>query len=326
MPSVTRRGLLRLAAGTAAMVAAGVAWAAPEPIDEEGFASIGGIDQWVAIRGKDRSRPAILFLHGGPCDAQSPHLSLFAPWEERYVVAQWDQRGSGKTFDKNGSSTPDVTFERIARDSVEVAQHVLARLGRRKLILVGHSWGALLGLQAARLRPELFYALVGTGQPVSAKDIVDRMQSSAIARAQAADDGSAVAELKRTSEEELMDDPNKFVNLLVKWTEPFIAADQAYLHTPSAFPNNFCEAKLNPSLLVVDARTGGYHLPVPYFVIQGRDDNRTLPNEAKAFFERVHAPVKEYTAIDGGHFAFATNPTGFLNALDSDLHRLGMSQ
>ena len=325
MPSVTRREMLRLAAAAATTVGA-AAWAAPGPIEEEGVARIGGIDQWISIRGRDRSRPALLFLHGGPCDAQSPHLSLFAGWEERYVVAQWDQRGSGKTFEKNGTATPDVTFERITQDTVEVSRHVLGRLGARKLILVGHSWGALLGLEVARLKPELFYAFVGTGQPVGAKAIVDRMVSSAIARAGAADDAAAVAELKRTSEQEMMDDPKKFVGLLVKWTQPFIDADQAYLHTPSSFPNDFCEAKLNPSLLTVDARTGGYDLPVPYFVIQGRDDNRTLPAEARAFFDKVHAPMKAYTAIDGGHFAFVTNSAGFLSALDADLKRLSISQ
>ena len=323
--TVTRRKMLRLAAVTAATVAATAAWAAPTPIDEEGFTPIGGIDQWIAIRGRDRSRPALLFLHGGPCDAQSPHLSLFAPWEERYVVAQWDQRGSGKTFNRNGTATPDVTFERITQDTVEVARHVLGRLGARKLVLVGHSWGALLGLQVARLKPELFFAFVGTGQPVSAKSIVDRMVSSAISRANAAGDAAAVTELKRTSEQELMSDQTKFIGLLVKWTEPFIASDQGYIHTPSAFPNDFCGAKLNPSLLTADARTGGYDLPLPYFVIQGRDDNRTLPTEARAFFDNVHAPVKNYTAIDGGHFAFVTDSEGFLDALQRDLRKLNIS-
>ena len=325
MSSVTRREMIRFAVGTVAAAATTTSWAAPEPIDEEGFVRIGGIGQWTGIRGRDRSRPVLLFLHGGPCDAQSPHLSLFAPWEERYVVAQWDQRGCGKTYEKNGNATPDVTFERITHDTIEVARHVLGRLGARKLVLVGHSWGALLGLQVVRMRPELFHAFVGTGQPVSAKAIVDRMVSSAISRANAAGDGAAVAELKRTSEQEMMSDQGKFVGLLVKWTEPFIVSDQNYIHTPSAFPNDFCGAKLNPSLLTVDARTGGYDLPLPYFVIQGRDDNRTLPTEARAFFDKVHAPMKNYTVIDGGHFAFVTNASGFLDALANDLKRLRIS-
>lgn len=324
MFQLTRRNLLSLAAGTAASALAPAAWSSPQPIDEEGFVSIGGIDQWVAIRGRDRSRPAILFLHGGPCDAQSPHLSLFAPWEERYVVAQWDQRGSGKTFTKNGDSTPDMTIERIAKDAVEVTQNVLRRIGRNKLILVGHSWGALLGLRVVRLRPDLFHAFVGTGQPVNARDIVEKMRSSAISRAQQAGDVEAAAKLQRLDALDLVSDMNNFVGLLVKWTEPFISSDQRYIATPTAFPNNFCESKLNPTLVTEDARAGGSKLPVPFFVIQGRDDNRTPPAATHAFVEHMHAPAKGYAAIDGGHFAFVTDSRGFLDALDSDMRKLGI--
>jgi pimeloyl-ACP methyl ester carboxylesterase len=264
-----------------------------------------------------------LFLHGGPCDAQSPHLSLFAPWEKRYAVAQWDQRGAGKTFTRNGRSTPRVTFEQIAQDGVEVAEYVIRELGVRKLILVGHSWGAILGLSVVRQRPDLFHALVGTGQPVIGRDIVEGMRSSAIARAQAAGNAEAVNELKTLSALELVSDNNKFIGLLIKWTEPFIPSDQRYIATPTAFPNDFCETKLDPTLVTIDARAGGYELPIPFFVIQGRDDNRTSPDAARAFVDQVRAPAKGYTAIDGGHFAFVTNPAGFLTALSRDMRGLG---
>lgn len=69
----------------------------------------------------------------------------------------------------------------------------------------------------------------------------------------------------------------------------------------------------------------GLDLKVPYFVIQGRNDPRCPPEAARAFVDQVHAPAKNFTAIDGGHFACLSNPTGFLNALDSDIHRLRIS-
>ena len=127
MSRLTRRHLLHLAAGTAAAAAfVPTAWPAakPRPIEEEAFVPIGGIEQWVAIRGRDRSRTPILFLHGGPCEAESPFLSLFAPWEERYVVAQWDQRGTGRTFGKSGTP-PNMTMEQLTKDAIEVTQYVL---------------------------------------------------------------------------------------------------------------------------------------------------------------------------------------------------------
>ncbi len=62
----------------------------------------------------------------------------------------------------------------------------------------------------------------------------------------------------------------------------------------------FCVGKLMPSVIGYDARTAGLDLPVPFLVIQGCDDNRTLPDAARAFVGQVRAPAKNYTAIEGG--------------------------
>ncbi len=96
-----------------------------------------------------RHKPAVLYLHGGPGEAQSPFLNTFAPWKRVYMVTNWDQRGAGKTFEKSGEGTPDVTLRRLTEDAVEVTRHALNRLGERKLILVGQSFGAVLGLLSA---------------------------------------------------------------------------------------------------------------------------------------------------------------------------------
>ena len=86
-----------LIAGLAAVGVASRALAAPNsinarPINDVGYVSIGGIDQWVAIQGADRSNPVILYLHGGPGEAQSPFLDMFKPWLRDFTVVNWDQR------------------------------------------------------------------------------------------------------------------------------------------------------------------------------------------------------------------------------------------
>jgi pimeloyl-ACP methyl ester carboxylesterase len=346
---LTRRHLLSLAAGTAATAFVPTAWVAatPQPISEDGFARIGGIDQWVATRGRDRSRTPMLFLHGGPCEAESPFLSLFTPWEERYVVAQWDQRGAGRTFGKNGTS-PNMTMEQLTQDAIEVTQYVLSGLKAHKLILVGFSWGAELGLNVIRSKPELFHAFVGTGQPISGRDTFERMRSSAVDRAEAAGDAEAVAQSKRFTVSDFTDMTK--LNTFFRWTAPFpdpgpdwdfIGKLFALLGSPekpaSAAAADFfasnprpddpathpvCLQKLVPYSFEFDARAGGYDLPVPYFVIQGRNDPRCPPEASRAFVSQVHAPVKNFTVIDGGHFACLSNSTGFLNALDSDMREL----
>ncbi len=71
----------------------------PAGIDEAAYIRIGGIEQWVTIRGQDRANPVILFAHGGPGDPTNPWaFRIFAPWEERFTVVQWDERGSGRTL------------------------------------------------------------------------------------------------------------------------------------------------------------------------------------------------------------------------------------
>jgi pimeloyl-ACP methyl ester carboxylesterase len=138
------------------------------PIEEGYFATINGIEQWITIRGRDPRNPILLFLHGGPGAAQSGTAPLFAPWEESFTIVQWDQPMSGATYAKNiGKDVGPLTVERYTRDGIVVVEHVLKRLGARKLVLMGASWGSELGLIIADRRPDLIAAYVGTAQAVS---------------------------------------------------------------------------------------------------------------------------------------------------------------
>jgi len=89
----------------------------PKGIDEAQFVAIGGIEQWVTIRGWDRDNPVLLFLHGGPGDVTNPWtFALFAPWEKHFTVVQWDQRGAGRTLRKTGPAiAPTMTVDRIVQ-------------------------------------------------------------------------------------------------------------------------------------------------------------------------------------------------------------------
>src|SRR5262252_8585679 len=80
-------------------------------IDEASYVSIGGIEQWVTIRGQDRANPVLLFLHGGPGDVTNPwSFMIFAPWEKDFTVVQGDQRGAGRTLEKAGPAVaPNMT-------------------------------------------------------------------------------------------------------------------------------------------------------------------------------------------------------------------------
>jgi len=119
----------------------------PNGIDEATYVEIGGIEQWVTIRAEDRNNPALLFLHGGPGDATNPWgYAAFRRWLKYFTVVQWDQRGSGRTFGRNGAaSASTITPDRMAQDGIELAEWVKKKLHKDKIILVVHSWGSVLG-------------------------------------------------------------------------------------------------------------------------------------------------------------------------------------
>ena len=142
------------------------AFSAAKGIDEASYVTIGGIEQWITIRGEDRSNPVLLFLHGGPGDVTNPWTFLFfAPWEKYFTIVQWDQRGAGRTLRKAGPSvTSTMTVDRMTKDGIEVAEYLRKHLRKEKIIVLGHSFGTILELGMVRARPDLFYAYVGTGQ------------------------------------------------------------------------------------------------------------------------------------------------------------------
>ncbi|MBN1237229.1 MAG: hypothetical protein JXB36_01945 [Gammaproteobacteria bacterium] len=81
-------------------------------VRESGFVRIGGIDQYITIRGASASNPVLLLIHGGPGDAQSVFEDEYAPYERDFILVQWDQRGSGRTYGRYGDATPSLTLDR----------------------------------------------------------------------------------------------------------------------------------------------------------------------------------------------------------------------
>lgn len=331
----TRRQLLGLATASSAMMFSAAGCKPSRQNAAAGFVPIGGIEQWISIRGRDRSRPVILYLHGGPGAAQSLFVSRFASWEERYTVVQWDQRGAGKTFGRHGAATPEMTLDRMALDTVEVAEYLLNRLRLKKLILVGHSWGATLGLNAVQLRPDLFHAFVGTGQPVSWREYFLWMRSFALEKAKAANNTPAIREINALGPFDPQSKEQR--GLIERWRALYMApSDSEFYSAQRRFMNGlevsarsevaaridgqaFSVRKLIPTILSLDAKEKFSEISVPVFLIHGRDDVLSPPEPARMFVERLRAPAKGFTLIEGGHCACFTNPMRFLNALDRNV-------
>ncbi|MDI6706042.1 MAG: alpha/beta hydrolase [Bacillota bacterium] len=127
---------------------------------------IGGMDQWILVRGKDVSNPVLLWLHGGPGAAQMPIARHFnGALEEHFIVVHWDQRGAGKS-NPFGFEEQTMTFEQFVDDAHQMTQYLKKRFNKDKIYLVGHSWGSQMGIMLAHLYPDDYYAYVAVSQVV----------------------------------------------------------------------------------------------------------------------------------------------------------------
>ncbi|PWG02124.1 alpha/beta fold hydrolase [Sphingosinicella humi] len=145
----------------------------PDGVQETFTVELGGARQVVNVRGADRANPVLLFIHGGPGAVEMPIAWSFQrPWEDFFTVVQWDQRGAGRSYPLNDPEAiaPTMTLERYRDDAIQLIEMLRAKYGKRKIFVLGHSWGSAVGLAVAAKRPDLLHAYVGMGQIIDFRE------------------------------------------------------------------------------------------------------------------------------------------------------------
>ena len=137
------------------------------PIRRSEYLAVDGARLFLLTRGTDRRAPVLLWLHGGPGGPERPLFRYFnGVLETHFVVAYWDQRGAGRSFDPQ-ADPHRLTISRHLADLDAVVDHLRKVLGQDKLVLIGHSWGSVLGVLYAQHHPEKVSAFIGVAQVVS---------------------------------------------------------------------------------------------------------------------------------------------------------------
>ena len=308
------------------------------PVAEARFVSLGGLEQWITIRGDDRRNPILLLVHGGPGDVQSPLVSTYRPYERDFVLVQWDQRGSGKTFQRHGTATPNLTLARLAADGTELAEYLGARFAPRKVVVLGHSWGTAIATEMVLAKPALFAAYVGTGQIASWAESVEAQFGFLKEKARETRDTAMTAQLEAIGKPDPANPTQyfAFTRPLRRFLGP---ADSAWLanllpliKSSPGFEESDLEAigdgmnlsgrTLLPTQMQERLSTSALRFAVPYIVIQGREDIFTPTAPAVAYFRKIVAPAKRLIVVDrAGHFALATHAERFATALKDALER-----
>jgi len=306
-------------------------------IDEAGYVRIGGIDQWVQIRGRDKSNPVLLWLNGGPGASTIGLTYAMRDWEKSFTVVMWDQRGEGKTFDKSGPSVaPTMTINRMAQDGIELTEYLRHRLHKDKIIVLGHSWGTILGVHMVHQRPDMFYVYVGTGQTRQMRADIALSHPRLLERAEAEHNRKAVEELRTAGPPPYSDDrtylaPVLWANELdppIRFSGVTLLNLPGYLWATLVNPSpvsskgwDFSVTLLWKPILAENLSIAAPRLDVPVVIIEGSED--LVTPSAKVWLDSITAPHKELLMINGGgHLALLGRRFDFLKLLVSHVRPL----
>ncbi len=138
----------------------------PGSIAELRRVELNGRKEWISIRGYDKNRPILLFLAGGPGGTQmAAERYELAELEKYFIVVNWDQPGSGKSY--GAVNRKELTVNTYIEDGYALTKYLSEEFGQEKILLLGESWGSALGIFLAAEHPELYHAVIGTGQMVA---------------------------------------------------------------------------------------------------------------------------------------------------------------
>ena len=292
--------------------------------------TLGGVDQWILIRAHDPNADVLLFVHGGPGLPNMPLCHLQAGLERHFVVVQWDQRGAGKSYSPD-LPPESIEIDRFVTDAAELTDRLRDdRFGKKRIFLLGHSWGSVVGLKTVSRYPGRFAAYIGVSQVTSVMAAQHLVYRNTLEKAEDQGIVKAIDELKRIG-------PPPFSNpsdhiAACRWfakLEGHPARFKVYLGTETLRSPyyslgdclrlrkgaNLAVAHLWEPLEQVDLRSEVRSLPVPVVFIQGASDS-LIPGELiERYIETLVAPAgKKLTWLkESGHLPHLEQPDAFVN-------------
>lgn len=312
-------------------------------ISEKIFVNINGIEQGMFIKGKDKTKPVLLFLHGGP---GMPEYAVSRKYpvilENYFTVCWWEQRGAGLSFN-NDIPLETMTFDQLISDVIEVTNYLRNRFKQEKIYLMAHSGGTFIGIQAAEKAPELFYAYIGMSQ------ITNQLESEKLAY------NYMVGQFTKSGDKKMLRKFEKYPITEINTPSYYVMRD-APMHKlgigtthkmKSVISGVFWPVMLNreyafsekiniwhgksfttktvglwQKLVVTDVTKKVQKLEIPVYLFHGIYDYTTSYTMAKDYFEKLKAPQKSfYTFEHSAHSPLFEEPERIRKILTEDVLR-----
>lgn len=303
----------------------------PGSIAEAGFRRIGGVDQWVMIRGEDVSNPALIMLHGGPGLSETSLFRYFnAPLEKAFTVVYWDQRGAGRSY-RPDLSRESMTLERFVTDLDELVTVVCTRLDKTSVGIFGHSWGSALGPIYASRHPGRVGAYAGSGQIGDWAAAERDTYEFALAEARRLGRKKAIGKLRAIgppphSAEELWVQRSQLSRLeggmkpkaLWKMARAALSGGETSIFDLRSGLRGFRFSldAMWAEVSTIDLGKLAPRLALPTFFFLGRRDHWVSPANSLAYIDALDAPSKQVVWFEeSGHEPFVDEPNRFNDAM-----------
>ena len=303
----------------------------PGSIAEINYLRLGGLDQWVMIRGESLANPPLILLHGGPGFSEMRFFRHYnAPLEKSFTVVYWDQRGAGKSFDRKIPRS-SMTAKQFIADLDELVDAVCKRVGKNKVAIFGHSWGSALGVLYAARFPAKVAAYVGSGQIGDWPAGESASYAFVLAEAQRLNNRKALKELRAIGPP-----PHTASRLWTErtWLQRFEGQlggralwkmGRVVLGGPESsvfdLPNllrsfRFSLDAMWAEVSVLNLMKLVPALQMPVFFFLGRHDRWVPPEVSVAYFDMLTAPLKRLVWFEeSGHEPFVDEPAKFNRAI-----------
>jgi len=304
---------------------------------------IGGKEQSICIRGNNINNPILLFVHGGPGDAAMPLMIGINPdLEKDFIVVNWDQRGAGKSFYPFKESD-SLDYSTFVSDANELTEILLDRFNKKKIFIVGHSWGSVIATFAVQQHPERYYAYIGIGQVVNMKENERISYNYTLKEAANRQDKQAIEVLTRNGNDYY--DQSDWLSRLLTQRKYLLKYGGAVYQNTSyrIFEKYFLSSPeysimdvinrvrgskqsltyLWPKLMGVDLTKSAIEFKVPVYFLEGVHDYNAPTNLVEEYFQMINAPQKEIFWFDqSAHFPQWEEPQKFHKVLREILDRL----
>jgi pimeloyl-ACP methyl ester carboxylesterase len=307
-------------------------------IDRSYSLQLAGTQQHLRIRGQDRNNPVLLDLHGGPgASFMGMTHRNYKALTEYFTVVEWDQPGAGLSAFENADR---ISFEFMVDNAIKLIQHIQQEYKTDKVLLVGHSWGSMLGLGVINKRPDLVSAYVGVGQALAWNKGFDETQRLLLKAAKNNNDTQTIESLSqlptqwpaRENIDATLERINTIQAPLTEYKGALYASKSNNIYNSNmvldiatspdiSFANGLAmlclsdaSRELMKDLYNKDLREEiGYVFEVPIFIFQGQHDWQTPTTLVKPWFEKITAPHKSYIPFNNSaHMVFTEEPGKYL--------------